>query len=136
MATWSARCWCVAAGERQASSVLVLGALAVLACMCPLCACVVIARSNTASPLACCCRWRPAGNQRSVPVLLACNISSSLPGDYNITFSVTNSAGLSASVVRRVTIKAACPEGEALCPDQVRDSCLSLQQTMRLHVCT
>ena len=86
-----------------------------------LCLCVpqLLASPSAAMPCTCCCRWRPAGNQRSVPVLLACNISSSLPGDYSITFSVTNSAGLSASVVRRLTIKAACPEGEALCPDQV-----------------
>lgn len=67
----------------------------------------------------CTCRWRPQGNQRAVPVLLACGIQSDVPGDYNITFSVTNSAGLSASTRRRITIKAVCPSGEALCADKV-----------------
>jgi len=52
-------------------------------------------------------------------VLLACNVSADTPGDYNLTFSVTNSAGLTASIVRKLTIKAVCPEGESLCPDQV-----------------
>jgi hypothetical protein len=64
-------------------------------------------------------RWRPQGNQRPVPVLLACGIQNDTPGDYNITFSVTNSAGLSASTRRRITIKAVCPPGEALCADKV-----------------
>jgi hypothetical protein len=54
-----------------------------------------------------------------VPILLACGIQSDAPGDYNITFSVTNSAGLSASTRRRITIKAVCPSGEALCADKV-----------------
>jgi len=54
-----------------------------------------------------------------VPVLLACNIPSDQPGEYNISFSVSNSAGLSASVSRRLVIKAACPEGEKLCSDKV-----------------
>lgn len=66
-------------------------------------------------------RWHPTTKgQRLVPVLLACGIQPGQPGDYNITFTVTSSSGLSASVSRRLTIKAACPEGEKLCADQAR----------------
>lgn len=54
------------------------------------------------------------------PVLLACGIDPQQPGEYNITFTATSSTGLSASVHRRLIIKAACPEGEKLCPDKVR----------------
>lgn len=58
--------------------------------------------------------------QRLVPVLLACGINPQQPGEYNITFAVTSSTGLGASVRRRLVIKAACPKGEKLCPDKVR----------------
>lgn len=65
------------------------------------------------------CRWRPQANQKAVPIMLACGIHNDDPGDYNITYSVTNSAGLTASVKRHLTIKAVCPNGETLCSDQV-----------------
>lgn len=72
-------------------------------------------------PLPCMfCRWQATvRGQRLVPVLLACNIKADEPGEYNITFSVTSSSGLSASASRKLVIKAACPEGEKLCPDKV-----------------
>ncbi len=65
------------------------------------------------------CRFKPSGNTKAVPVLLACNIKSAVPGKYNITFSATNSAGMSSSVVRRLLIKPSCAPGEAVCSDQV-----------------
>lgn len=52
-------------------------------------------------------------------MLLACSIPPEVPGDYSITFSVVNSAGLVATVRRSITIKAVCPSGESLCPDKV-----------------
>jgi hypothetical protein len=64
-----------------------------------------------------------------VPLLLACGINGSAPGDYNITFSVTNSAGRRAVVKRQLKVKAVCPEGEQLCDDQVR------RDTAMLPVC-
>lgn len=54
-----------------------------------------------------------------MPLLLACGINSSAPGDYNITFSITNSAGRRAAVLRKVKVKAVCHEGEQLCDDKV-----------------
>eukprot|EP00775_Hariotina_reticulata_P011535 gene11535-11678_t len=69
--------------------------------------------------LVCGSRWWAAVHQRAVPLLLACNITADTPGDYNLTFSVTNSAGLTSRVVRRLIIKAICPEGELLCPNKV-----------------
>lgn len=54
--------------------------------------------------------------------LLACeampfweDLSSGVPGEYNITFSVTNDADLSASVNRTVVVVPLCDEGERLC---------------------
>jgi hypothetical protein len=65
-------------------------------------------------------RWRPAlASMRAVPLALACGISLATPGKYTIIFSVTNSAGLSANVSRRLVVKAVCPEGESLCDDKV-----------------
>lgn len=52
-------------------------------------------------------------------MLLACGIRPDRPGAYNITFSVTSSSGLTATVSRGLTIRAACPEGEKLCADMV-----------------
>jgi hypothetical protein len=72
-----------------------------------------------------CCRWQPLKGQKAVPLLLACGINSSTPGDYNITFSITNSAGRRGVVLRQLKIKAVCPEGEQLCADKVRTLLLS-----------
>ena len=55
-----------------------------------------------------------------MPLALACGISLSIPGEYSIIFSVTNSAGLSANTTRQLVVKAVCPEGESLCDDKVR----------------
>jgi hypothetical protein len=64
-------------------------------------------------------RWWSPSYQRAVPLLLACKITGDTPGEYNLTFSVTNSAGLTSRIVRRLIIKAVCPEGESLCSDKV-----------------
>jgi hypothetical protein len=52
-------------------------------------------------------------------VLLACGIKPDRPGAYNITFSVTSSSGLTATVSRGLIVRAACLEGEKLCPEMV-----------------
>jgi hypothetical protein len=56
---------------------------------------------------------------RLVPLLLACNVSAEVPGQYPLVFTATNSAGLGARVVRQLVVKAVCPIGEALCQDKV-----------------
>ena len=61
----------------------------------------------------------PAGQQR-IPVLLACNISTLVPGAYNLTYTVANSAGRTASTWRTLTVTSVCPKGERLCSDRVR----------------
>lgn len=72
-------------------------------------------------PIAVLCRWKAASSsQRLAPLLLACGVPAGQPGEYNITFSITNSAGLTASVVRKLVVKAACPQSEFLCPDKVQ----------------
>jgi hypothetical protein len=45
-----------------------------------------------------------------------------VPGVYNIIFRVQDSAGLNATVVRKVVVKARCPAGEKLCFDGVKCS--------------
>lgn len=54
-----------------------------------------------------------------MPLMLACGVAADVPGQYQLVFTVTNSAGLSARVVRQLVIKPACPAGEALCDDKV-----------------
>ncbi|EFJ46527.1 hypothetical protein VOLCADRAFT_93090 [Volvox carteri f. nagariensis] len=65
----------------------------------------------------------------TVPVLLACNISSSIPGVYTITYDVFNSGGKTAATLRTLVVRAACLPGEQLCGDNVTCSvdqvCLS-----------
>ncbi|EFJ42395.1 hypothetical protein VOLCADRAFT_97453 [Volvox carteri f. nagariensis] len=65
----------------------------------------------------------------TVPVLLACNISSSIPGVYTITYDVSNSGGRTAATMRTLVVRAACLPGERLCGDNVTCSvdqvCLS-----------
>jgi hypothetical protein len=63
--------------------------------------------------------WRTSGSTRPVPVLLACGIDASMPGEYQLLFTATNSAGLTASATRRLLVRAACPPGESLCGDKV-----------------
>jgi hypothetical protein len=76
----------------------------------------------------------PPDRQQSIPILLACNISTSVPGSYNLTYSVTNSAGRSASTWRTLTVTSVCPRGERLCADQVRGGTLALF-VVRLGAC-
>ena len=66
--------------------------------------------------------WAAAGGRRLAPVLLACGIDGGAPGEHNLTFTATNSAGLSSAVSRRLVIRARCPAGEVLCPDRLRCS--------------
>jgi hypothetical protein len=71
--------------------------------------------------LVCGNRWRPASaGARVVPIALACNVSMATPGEYQVNFTVTNSAGLTAFVTRTLRVKAVCPSGESLCDDKVR----------------
>lgn len=115
-------------GTQAATSILIAACrMSVLAC--------VPAELNCLPSVLCLClthRWRAASkSQRLVPVLLACAINPEQPGEHTITFSVTSSSGLSASVARRLTIKAACPEGEKLCADKVC-VCSALMQNQAL----
>ncbi|GLC58899.1 hypothetical protein PLESTB_001415200 [Pleodorina starrii] len=54
-----------------------------------------------------------------VPVLLACGASTQVPGSFNLTYSVQNSAGASATTWRQITVRPVCPLGERLCDDRV-----------------
>ncbi|KAK3275937.1 hypothetical protein CYMTET_15963 [Cymbomonas tetramitiformis] len=47
--------------------------------------------------------------------LAGCEVDTGVPGVYNLTFAVVNSAGLSASVTRRLIVQALCAVGERLC---------------------
>lgn len=67
----------------------------------------------------CLSRWQPQDGEQQVPLLMACNISSDAPGDYNITLSITNSAGLTTSLNRTITVLADCLPGEKWCADKV-----------------
>eukprot|EP00879_Flechtneria_rotunda_P033240 GHRR01036794.1.p1 GENE.GHRR01036794.1~~GHRR01036794.1.p1 ORF type:complete len:1082 (+),score=385.26 GHRR01036794.1:389-3247(+) len=70
--------------------------------------------------LVCGNRWRPLySSQRPVPITLACNVTDKYPGEYNLTFTVANSAGMTANVSRLLIVKAVCSSGERLCPDKV-----------------
>ncbi|EFJ49748.1 hypothetical protein VOLCADRAFT_89514 [Volvox carteri f. nagariensis] len=57
--------------------------------------------------------------QTLLPLLIACNVSVSRPGNYTITYSVANSAGRSASVSRVLIVQPVCPSGEILCSDGI-----------------
>ncbi|GIM03190.1 hypothetical protein Vretimale_7995 [Volvox reticuliferus] len=50
-----------------------------------------------------------------LPLLLACNVSTAVPGNHTITFSVMNSANSSVSVSRTLIVQPVCPSGEQLC---------------------
>jgi hypothetical protein len=52
-----------------------------------------------------------------------CGVDTAVPGVYNITFVVYNSAGLASNLaVRTVTVKVVCPTGEFVCSNQVECS--------------
>ncbi|GLC58893.1 hypothetical protein PLESTB_001414500 [Pleodorina starrii] len=61
----------------------------------------------------------PPRGQVAVPVLLACGTSTQLPGSFNLTYSVRNSAGAIASTWRQITVRPMCPEEERPCNDGV-----------------
>ncbi|PNH08675.1 hypothetical protein TSOC_004770, partial [Tetrabaena socialis] len=61
----------------------------------------------------------PPAGQAQVPLLLGCNISNLVAGEYNITYSVTNSVGRTASTWRQLVIVSVCPAGERLCADKI-----------------
>ncbi|KAG2451339.1 hypothetical protein HYH02_003943 [Chlamydomonas schloesseri] len=62
---------------------------------------------------------RPPAGATPVPILIACGISTSTPGAYNLTYTVSNSRGLAGSTWRQLTVRAGCLSGEQLCPDRV-----------------
>jgi hypothetical protein len=51
--------------------------------------------------------------------LAGCGVNTSVPGVYPVVFSVQNSAGINASVVRNITVLTSCPIGEQPCADGV-----------------
>ncbi|GLC42759.1 hypothetical protein PLESTM_001376700 [Pleodorina starrii] len=61
----------------------------------------------------------PVRGKMVVPVLLACGASTQVPGSFNLTYSVQNSAGASATTWRQITVRPVCPLGERLCDDRV-----------------
>ena len=70
----------------------------------------------------------------------ACNYDMDEAGVYIITFTVTNSQGLSASVNRTLVVEPVCPAGETLCSNKVKCflyclylSCLSSAVPMFWH---
>ena len=65
-----------------------------------------------------CCRYLFSQNG-----IRGCNYNMNKAGVYTITFSVTNSQGLSASVNRTLAVQPVCPSGETLCSNQVRCHC-------------
>jgi hypothetical protein len=65
--------------------------------------------------------FQAAAAKELVPLLLACNVSSSIPGEYNITYAVANSARRSAATWRTLVVVAVCPPGEHRCADRVRE---------------
>lgn len=79
--------------------------------------------------LVCGAPLRPAASTRPVPLLLACNITTDVPGTYQLNFTVTNSARATANVSRAIRVVSLCSPGEVLCPDRVSCSadmvCLS-----------
>lgn len=52
--------------------------------------------------------------------IAACNYDMDEAGVYIITFTVTNSQGLSASVNRTLVVEPVCAAGETLCSNKVR----------------
>ncbi|GIM11176.1 hypothetical protein Vretimale_14689 [Volvox reticuliferus] len=61
----------------------------------------------------------PGHGLTRVPVLVACGVSTRKPGYFNLTYTVRNSAGASASTWRQITVRPVCPAGERLCDDRV-----------------
>lgn len=49
----------------------------------------------------------------------ACSYNTKVAGVYTLTFSVTNSQGMSASVKRTLVVEPVCPLGETLCSNKV-----------------
>lgn len=62
-----------------------------------------------------CCR-------SNIPISLACGIDTNLPGEYNITYSVTNSLGFTGKVDRTLVVSSICEPGEKLCSNKVRQN--------------
>jgi len=52
----------------------------------------------------------------------ACSYNTKVAGVYTLTFSVTNSQGMSASVKRTLVVEPVCPLGETLCSNKVPQS--------------
>ncbi|GLI60150.1 hypothetical protein VaNZ11_002188, partial [Volvox africanus] len=61
----------------------------------------------------------PGHGLTRVPVLQACGVSTRHPGSFNLTYTVRNSAGASASTWRQITVRPVCQPGERLCSNRV-----------------
>jgi len=74
------------------------------------------------TPLWCHTEWQAALYRYlfSTTGIAACNYDMDEAGVYTITFTVTNSQGLSASVNRTLVVEPVCPAGETLCSNKVR----------------
>jgi hypothetical protein len=72
-----------------------------------------------AHALVCTCRWRGESSESTVPLQLACRINTEVPGTYRLRYTVTNSAGLTAMVSRRVIVVVDCQAGERRCDNEV-----------------
>lgn len=88
--------------------------------------------SSPAPPLQVCGQLFRSSTE-AIPILIACDISSSVPGDYNITYSVSNSKGASVATWRLLTVKSICASGERLCSDRVSRR-PPISHLCRLHV--
>ena len=70
-----------------------------------------------------CHRFRPEPpSAPAVPISYACKVNTTQPGEYLVTLSVTNSAGLTAYVTRTLVVLPACSLDEHLCEDKVSSS--------------
>ncbi|GMH32250.1 hypothetical protein BSKO_00084 [Bryopsis sp. KO-2023] len=64
-----------------------------------------------------------------VPLSLACDFDTYVPGQYSIVYSVTNSRGMISKVERVLIVASICPPGERLCNNKVdcSDSSICLE---------
>lgn len=58
--------------------------------------------------------------------LIGCNVLTTVPGRYNLSFSVKNSRNLTSAVYRTVVVQSVCLAGEHLCNDEVSHYLLTI----------
>lgn len=81
----------------------------------------------------CDCRYTVPPGTRAVPIALACNVSTAIPGSYRLTYTATNSAGLTSAVNRTLIVRTSCPAGEAVCEDKVSQGGRAVHQPFGQH---